>query len=84
VPYTARLTTLRDVSIPGDITSGTQAITGPYRVFQPHEGTVIFEAGRVVLAGDGSFVSDSGPHPFADYFELGDTTALQPLGEALQ
>src|SRR3954447_25210042 len=84
VSFSSRFTTLNDLSIPGDLTSGTQIITGRSRVFQPHGGTVIFEAGRTVLAGDGTFISDSGPHPFADYFELGDTAALQPLCDALQ
>jgi hypothetical protein len=83
VSFNGRLTTLHDLSIPGDASSGTQVITGSFRWFQPHGGTVILEAGRTVEAGNGEFISDSGPHPFTDYF-FGDTAAVQPLCDALQ
>lgn len=85
VSFSGRGTTLHDLSIPGDVASGTQIFTGQFRVFVPHGGVVIFEAGRTVYTGDGStFLSDSGPHPFLDYFEFGDTAAIQPLCEALK
>jgi hypothetical protein len=78
-------TTLDDLSIPGDINSGSESFTGPFRVFLPRGGVVVFEAGRFVFSGDGnSVISESGPHPFFDYFELGDTAALQPLCDALR
>ena len=85
VSFSARLTTLHDLSIPGDINSGTQAITGPWRVFLPRGGVVVIEVGRLILSGDGNVVlSESGPHPFLAYFALGDTAALQPLCDALR
>jgi len=84
VSFSGRLTTLHDLSVPGDITSGTQVLTGHFRVFPPHGGTVIFEAGRSVTSGTGDFIRESGPHPFQDYFVLGDTVAVQPLCDALQ
>jgi len=84
VSFSGRGTTLHDLSTPGDITSGTQVFTGSFRVYLPHGGTVILEAGRTVAAGDGSFIRESGPHPFQDYFVFGDTAAVQPLCDALQ
>ncbi len=85
VSFSARLTTLHDLSIPGDINSGTQAMTGPWRVFLPHGGVVVIEVGRFVFTGDGNtLLSESGPHPFLDYFYFGDTAALQPLCDALR
>jgi len=84
VSFSGRLTTLHDLSVPGDVTSGTQVLTGHFRVFPPHGGTVIFEAGRSVTSGTGDFIRESGPHPFQDYFVFGDTAAVQPLCDALQ
>jgi hypothetical protein len=84
VSFSGRGTTLHDLSIPGDITSGTQTFTGTFRVYRPQGGTVIFEAGRTVDAGTGDFIRESGPHPFQDYFVFGDTAAVQPVCDALQ
>jgi hypothetical protein len=84
VSFSGRGTTLHDLSIPGDITSGTQILTGSFRVYRPHGGTVIIEVGRTVNAGDGTFLRESGPHPFQDYFVFGDTAAVQPLCDALE
>jgi hypothetical protein len=84
VSFTGRGNTLHDLSVPGDILSGTQVLTGSFRVYRPHGGTVIFEAGRTVNTGDGTFIRESGPHPFQDYFVFGDTAAVQPLCDALQ
>jgi hypothetical protein len=84
VSFEGRLTTLHDLSVPGDVTSGTQVLTGHFRVYRPHGGTVIFEAGRTVNSGTGDFIRESGPHPFQDYFVFGDTAAIQPLCNALQ
>ena len=84
VSFSARGTTRHDLAIPGDITSGTQVLTGSFRVYRPHGGTVIIEAGRTVNSGDGTFLRESGPHPFQDYFVFGDTAAVQPLCDALE
>jgi len=80
----ARLTTLHDLSTPGDINSGTQVITGVARNYLPQGGVVILEAGRTINSGTGDFIRESGPHPFLDYFVFGDTAAVQPLCDALQ
>ena len=84
VSFSGRGTTLHDLSVAGDITSGTQLLTGSFRVYRPHWGTVIFEAGRTVASGTGDFIRESGPHPFQDYFVFGDTAAVQPLCKALE
>jgi hypothetical protein len=84
VSFSLRGTTLHDLSVPGDINSGTLVMTGSNRVFLPRGGVVVFEAGRIISSGDGTFLSESGPHPFVDYFELGDTAGLQPLCDALR
>jgi hypothetical protein len=84
VSFSGRGNTLHDLSIPGDITSGTQTLTGSFRVYLPHGGTVILEAGRTVASGNGDFIRESGPHPLQDYFVFGDTAAVQPLCDALQ
>lgn len=73
-----------NLTVPGDTTSGTVTITGSFHVHLPNAGQVIFEAGRTVNLADGTFVSESGPHPFQDYFVFGDTAAIQPLCNALQ
>jgi len=76
-------TQLHDLIIPGDPNTGTIQVTGHFRVFAPNGATVIFEAGRTIETLD-DFISESGPHPFQDYFVFGDTAALQPLCDALQ
>ena len=84
VSFSGRGTTLHDLSTPGDISSGTQISTGSFSIYQPNGGTVIFEAGRTVSSGTGEILRESGPHPFISYFILGDTSAVQPLCDALQ
>jgi hypothetical protein len=82
--FSARATTLHDLSTPGDVTSGTQVITGVGRYYLPQGGVVILEAGRTINSGTGDFIRESGPHPLQDYFVFGDTAAVQPLCDALQ
>lgn len=83
--FSARLTTLHDLSTSGDITSGTLVITGVARNYLHQGGVVILEAGRTIsAAGTGDFIRESGPHPFLDYFVFGDSAAIQPLCDALQ
>jgi hypothetical protein len=82
--YSGTLTHLHDLATPGDITSGTENLTGSVRTYLPQGGTVLLEAGRSIIAGDGSLLRESGPHPIQDYFVFGDTAAVQPLCDALQ
>jgi len=83
VSFDGNDTQLHDLIIPGDVSTGTIQVTGHFRVFAPNGGTVIFEAGRTIETLDG-FISESGPHPFNEYFVFGDTAAVQPLCDALQ
>jgi len=83
--YSGVVTHLHDLTIPGDIASGTETLTGVFRLYLPQEGTVLLDVGRLVeLAGDGTLLSEQGPHPLLDYFVSGDTAALQPVCDALQ
>ena len=84
VSFTQRGTTRHDLAVPGDINSGTLIFTGSGRVYQPHGGSVLMETGRTVSAADGTFIGESGQHPFTDYFVFGDTAAVQPLCDALE
>jgi len=67
VSYSVRLATRHELSIPGDITSGTQYLTGNGRVYSRDGETIEVEAGRTINAGDGTFIRESGPHPFQDF-----------------
>jgi hypothetical protein len=82
--YKGKGNTLHDLSTLGDITSGTVTFTGTVRVFTAQGGSVFFESGRTVSAGDGSFIRESGPHPLLDYFVFGDTSGIQRLCNALE
>jgi hypothetical protein len=83
--YSGRSTHLHDLTIPGDITSGTENITGSVQTYLPQGGTVLIDAGRTIEAADGSaLLKESGQHPFLDYIVFGDTAAVQPLCDALQ
>jgi hypothetical protein len=85
VSFDGRDTVLHDLAIPGDSSTGTAMVTGSFRVYLAQGGTVLFEAGRTIESADGSaLLTESGPHPFADYFVFGDTSAVQPLCDALQ
>ncbi len=79
-------THLHVLAVPGDNATGTETITGSVRIFLgPGNGTLAIDTGRLVIdvASDKS-IAESGQHPFLDYFEHGDTSALQPLCDALQ
>jgi hypothetical protein len=77
-------TVLHDLTIPGNVSTGTETVTGLFHVYLPHGGTVLFEAGKTINSADGTILSESGPHPFIAYFVLGDAAAVQPLCDALQ
>jgi hypothetical protein len=77
-------TTLHDLAIPGDITSGTQVFTGSFRLYLSQGGSVLLATGRSVSNGTGDLIRESGQHPFTEYFFFGDTAAIQPVCDALQ
>lgn len=77
-------TVLHNLAVPGDVNTGTEAITGSTRLSLPGGGAVLIDAGRTFLnVSDGTILFDAGQHHFDDYFGLGDISALQPLCDAL-
>ena len=82
--YSGSLNHLDEDAVPGDVDTGTEAITGSVRIFLGQgNGTLAIDTGRLVDSPQG-ILHESGQHPFLDYFVLGDTAALQPLCDALQ
>jgi hypothetical protein len=77
-------THIHNLTVPGDISTGTETMTGLFRVYLQHGGSVLIDAGRQVFAEDGTFISEAGQHPFNAYFLFGDTSAVQPLCDALE
>jgi len=77
--------TLHDLAVPGDVGSGTSRISGSVRIYLPDGGTIIHnDAGHLVIdEGTGTVLSQSGQHPFEDFFGNGDTTALDEFCSAL-
>jgi hypothetical protein len=74
---------LNDLDVPGDQSTGTSLVSGPItRVSGPDGRTIVMNVGSYVESPDG-MLRESGPHAFFEYFELGDTAALQPLCDAL-
>lgn len=83
--WTQHDTVIHNLAVPGDITSGTEHISGlETRAWLPGGGTIITDAGTLIFpeATDG-VLKASGHHPFLDYFAFGDTSAVAPLCAAL-
>ena len=83
--FVAHDTVIHRLGTPGEIASGFTSISGQSaRITAPGGGTVLVDAGRVVIdESSGEIVSSHGPHHFDDYFAHGDASALQPLCDAL-
>ena len=85
LPYRQHDTTVRDLAVAGDTTTGKETITIALRVTTPDGGTVLIDAGRTVIAeSDGTILFQAGQHHFDEFFVFGHTSALQPLCDALQ
>jgi len=84
VPFTEGITFIHKLAVPGDINTGTEYVTGQTRLTLPKGGTVLVEAGRTIQDSGENVILVRGPHPFADYYVFGDTTALHQLCDALQ
>jgi hypothetical protein len=78
-------TVMHRLATPGDVTTGTESISGlQNRITGPDGNTILVDAGRVVLdESTGDFIASHGPHHFDDYFARGGTHALDPLCAAL-
>jgi len=83
VAFSGSITHVHDLAIPGDNTSGTERLSGGTRIYLQNGGIVLIDAGRATITEDGTILSEAGQHPFDEYFAFGDTTALQPLCDAL-
>jgi hypothetical protein len=77
-------TVIHNLAVPGDLNSCTVTITGSLRLHRQDGGVVLIDAGRSVLAADGTLIHETGQHPFDAYFVFGDASALQPLCDALE
>lgn len=75
---------VHDLAVPGDVATGTTRVSGQQiRIFTDH-GTVLMDAGRVVVdESNGEILSYAGPKHFDDYFVRGDTAALDALCAAV-
>ena len=73
------------VAEPGILDSGTTRSSGLFtRVWQPGGASVLLDVGTILVdEATGEVLASGGSHPFGDYFERGDTTALQPICDAL-
>ena len=84
VAYSGSDTVMNDLAVPGQIDSGTTAVTGSVRIFLGQgNGTMALDTGRILDSAQG-ILHESGQHPFLLYFVYGDTAAAQPLCDALQ
>jgi hypothetical protein len=79
-------TVIHNLAVPGDINTGTVTISGATRLHRPDGGIVLIDAGRAFLAAgiDWTLIKENGQHPFDAYYVFGDTSALQPLCDALE
>ena len=78
-------TVINNLSIPGDLGSGTEQISGlVQRVWLEGGGTILTDSGTTLVdVSTGEALRSSAHHPFDAYFGQGDTTALAPLCAAL-
>jgi hypothetical protein len=82
VPYRQRETHTTVLATPGALDSATTTHTGVLIYTLPGQGQIALEAGRVVEGPDG-IEFRAGPQDFVDYYENGDTSAVQELCSAL-
>ncbi|MEO8572123.1 MAG: hypothetical protein ABI553_10545, partial [Chloroflexota bacterium] len=78
-------TVVQNLSEPGNVDSGTARSSGLFsRVWLPDGGSILLDVGTALVdQATGEVLASGGRHPFGDYFERGDTTALQPICDAL-
>ncbi len=78
-------TVIHNLSEPGNLDSGTARSSGLFtRVYLPGGGSILLDVGTVLVdEATGEVLASGGRHPFGDYFERGDTAALQPICDAL-
>ena len=82
--FVAHNSLVHDLAVPGVIASGTTRISGQQiRVFSDR-GSVLLDAGRIVIdESNGEILSFAGPKHFDDYFVRGDAHALDAVCAAV-
>ena len=83
IGWETHATNIHVLSVPGDLSSGISSGAGTGRWFELGGATVLVDGGRLVFDAASGILESHGPHHFDDYFEEGDTDALQPLCDAL-
>lgn len=85
LPWEQHDTIIHDLSIPGDLDSGTIMTTGLLtRAWLPGGGSILLDAGTFLEdVATGELIHEGGPHPFYDYFVNGDASALAAICDAL-
>jgi hypothetical protein len=84
VSYTQTDTTTDVLAVPGDLGSATETNTGQ-NIYHPGGGgaPVFLNAGKTVVAPDGTLDFRAGPQNFLDYFVDGDAAVIDQLCAAL-
>jgi len=67
---------------PGDLDTETLTQRGVVKFYLPGAGVLFIDVGRAVISPDESLVSETGQHPFDQYFG-GDTSVFEQVCEAL-
>jgi hypothetical protein len=83
IGWETHATNIHVLSVPGDLASGISSGAGTGRWFELGGATVLVDGGRLVFDSASGILESHGPHHFDDYFEEGDTDALQPICDAL-
>ena len=82
--FVAHDSLVHDLAVPGDLASGTTRISGQQIRISSDHGTMLMDAGRLVIDGStGEILSYAGPKHFDDYFVRGDPAALDALCAAV-
>lgn len=84
VDWTQHDTIIHNLSVPGDLSTGTIKQTGLLTKVTSGGRTILTDAGTVLrAAGTDEILHSGGPHPFDDYFANGNASALQPICDAV-
>jgi hypothetical protein len=81
-PYSQAFNITDVLGVPGDFSSATETVTGQANITVPGMGEVLLNAGRTVMAPDGSIDFRAGPQDFLD-FAFGNTDVVNELCAAL-
>jgi hypothetical protein len=84
IPYTQRGITTDRATVPGDLDSIVETLTGENQYTDPvTHRKVLHSVGRTVFAPDGTLLAESGQQPFIERYVFGDETAFDDLCAAV-